>query len=187
MSTPILCCDIQRWLYTDRRASCAVMLPNYTPRGWHECDVFGVTRAGYFYEFAIKISVSDFRADAAKKDSDRYVYNGNGYERTGGRRKHDRLAMGDESGPSRFFYVVPDGLIGVEAVPSWAGLLYVKQRERNSNWGSIAEGLPAPKLHGKKIARVILRHAMNVCYYRYWDTRLELAKVRVAQEMEGAA
>ena len=41
-------------------------LPRYTPKGWWECDVFELTTSGYFREYEIKTSLSDFRNDAKK-------------------------------------------------------------------------------------------------------------------------
>ena len=42
-------------------------MPNYTPRDWWECDVFCVSKAGYFTEYEIKLTAQDFRADAQKQ------------------------------------------------------------------------------------------------------------------------
>jgi RNA polymerase primary sigma factor len=60
--------DIQAWLHQQRAATYAVLLPNYTPDKWHECDVFGVTRAGYFHEFEIKLTRADFRMITAAEE-----------------------------------------------------------------------------------------------------------------------
>jgi hypothetical protein len=140
--------------------------------------MFGVTRAGFFHEFEIKISVSDFRADAKKRQSARYDYEAQSAKwiRTPGRKKHERLAIGDIQGPSRFSYIVPSGMISLADVPDWAGLIIVNPAD-DRHWSRFETEKTAPKLHEKKVGRTVLRHAMNVCYYRFWDERHELERL----------
>ncbi len=38
--------DVQRWIWQAKHKSMVVMVPNYAPLRWSECDVFAVTRAG---------------------------------------------------------------------------------------------------------------------------------------------
>ena len=58
---------IQKTLMRERFRR-SFVLPNYTPHAWWESDVFEITAAGYFVEYEVKISVSDFKADAKKRD-----------------------------------------------------------------------------------------------------------------------
>lgn len=171
--------EIQNSLHLRRSDTYAVLLPNYTPERWHECDMFGVTRAGYFHEFEIKLTKSDFKADAKKRQGARYDVNKETgkWDRTPGELKHDRLFALDEHGPSRFWYVAPSGLIALADLPTWAGLLnYAIGSDRN--YGHFETAKDAPQLHRKKVAREVLRHAMNVCYYRLWHVRHELARLK---------
>jgi len=64
--------DIQRALILPRYRQSTVM-PNYTPRGWWECDVFELTKAEMFVEYEIKLSRADFRADRNKGEVLCYV------------------------------------------------------------------------------------------------------------------
>jgi hypothetical protein len=139
-------------------------LPNYTPDQWWECDVFEITKAGYFREYEVKVSRSDFFADA-KKEVERWP---NGWAPGATKvveRKHDLLAAGSARGPSLFFYVTPAGLLQPHELPVWAGLIEVSQREGHSILIE-REVTPAPRLHREKIADDIRRHALGVCYYR---------------------
>jgi len=145
--------------------------PNYTPRHWFECDLFSVTKAGFMVEHEIKLTLSDFKADAAKERPTKAIWN----EEM--RRfewptinKHAQLASGFTKGPSRFFYVVPAGLIKLSDVPDWAGLVYVfgffgERRLRTE----IAK--PAPKLHTAVVDPEVIKHVSGIFYWRFWNFR----------------
>lgn len=139
------------------------VLPNYTPVTWFECDVFEVTQAGYFVEYEIKLSRSDFKADAAKKkhvspylDPKFITFNGT---------KHELLGRGDSRGPNRFYFVTPRGMLLDSDIPKWAGLIEV-WLEPGCRHVSKLEKKPAPKLHGEKIGDGIMTHARSTCYWR---------------------
>lgn len=156
--------SVQSRLWICSRSSFDVLLPNYTPVEWWECDMFGVTRAGYFHEFEIKLTAADFRADAAKAKR-RYdrADNWRPIDET----KHVLLAGRSVRGPSMFWYVAPDGMIDLADVPEWAGLQVI----RNGRWFETVK--KAPRLHSQKIDRKIVEHALGVCYFRYWHARNE--------------
>lgn len=139
--------------------------PNYTPRGWWECDLFSVTRAGFMVEHEIKISVADFRNDAKKE--------GRHYDREARelliRNKHAQLALADPKGPARFFYVVPEGLVGAADVPEWAGLIHMQVSRYGLRPETVKE---APKLHRVKADSGIRAHVESVFAHRYWRLRL---------------
>lgn len=165
-------------LYLERFGSDVVLAPCYTPDGWYECDIYALTRAGYAVEFEIKLTLSDFRADAKKCDDviDRQAEwtklpgGGFGAPRTT-RRKHDRLAVGDPKGPSRFFYVVPEGLLEPHQVPAWAGLIIARARQ-HSRRPHLWQIKAAPKLHRTKPdAEAVVRQLHGRLYHRYWQMR----------------
>ena len=56
---------IQKKLY-HRLFGNRLVLPNFTPNGWFECDIWVLTKSGYGREYEIKLTVSDFKADAKK-------------------------------------------------------------------------------------------------------------------------
>ena len=155
--------DIQRWLFNDMRSSHELIVPNYTPRDWHECDVWALTKAGYMTEHEIKLTVADFRADAEKT---RRLY-GPTWMPSRAVRKVDRLEKSDPRGPRRFWYVVPVGLIEKADVPEWAGLKVVERRVGTIT-GWVYEVKPAPELHRVKCDPKVVEHARGVLYYRFW-------------------
>jgi len=168
--------EVQQFLWLYKSASYAVMLPNYEPVDWHECDMFAVTKAGYFHEFEIKLSASDFRADAEKSAKDQWKNVDGNFERIAGKRKHLRLNDGDAHGPSRFYYVIPQSIIEpcgplkMREIPNWAGLIVFSGGGRTPIRYRM-EGRTAPKIHGQKVNRAVFRHSINVCYWRFWKER----------------
>jgi hypothetical protein len=81
--------------------------------GHFEADILEITKAGYSYEYEVKVSRADFKQDVLKRK-----YN---------ILKHDLLKNG--SHVNYFSYVVPEGLILIDEVPEFAGLIYVKPYE----------------------------------------------------------
>ncbi len=148
--------QIQRVLlrHRYRRNFC---LPNYTPAGWFEADVWEVMKdSGLAVEYEVKVSRSDFLADREK------VLGG----RAGACRKHEMLAAGHPAGPSRFYFVTPPGLLAVADLPSWAGLIEVAgTSERKVR--------PAPRLHREGVPAKTREHARGVCYWRFYSLLLK--------------
>ena len=82
---------------------------------WHwESDCLYITKSGYLWEFEVKVTRSDFFADAAKETKHRALLNG--------------------SGPARFYYVCPEGLITPDECPPHAGLLFATWNEKWKHW-----------------------------------------------------
>jgi len=146
-------------------------LPNFTPMGWWECDVFELTASGYFREYEIKLSVADFRADARKSDTfswdagkllpePKTVY------------KHHYLSEGYAEGPVQFWFVTLAGLLDGETLPPWAGWIELTVREGHhapAYHFSEHERVKAPRLHSEKANPKIRQQALASCYYRYHD------------------
>jgi hypothetical protein len=165
--------DIEFAIMRERKNR-AILVPRYTPRGWWECDVAELTEAGYFREYEIKTTRSDFRADKKKMQSFYTRENGSVLKF-----KHTALAAQDPKGPSQFFFVTPEGLITVEELPPWAGLIYVSKE--GLGWPQERIIKHAPKLHREK--RETMKDQMFKCgfyravhmwqqqYFRYADKR----------------
>lgn len=126
---------------------CRYKLANAFVFKW-ESDYFIQKNTGYAYEFEVKISRSDFFADKQKVD------------------KHLVLNMAEhEFRPNRFFYVVPKGLITVNEVPKYAGLMYCDKA------GNIKTVKPAPLIHKK-----VLKFEDKLClkfYYHWLNAKVE--------------
>lgn len=138
-------------------------IPNFTPPNWWECDLAEFTDGGRFTEFEVKISRSDFAADARKTECSASTWLAalrHGPWLT----KHQALKVGHPSGPNRFYFVTPLGLVVRSEIPSWAGWMTINGR-------TISEVIKAPPLHrGRKTPSEM--EAFRKCfYYRYWNLR----------------
>lgn len=159
--------DIQRAIMRERYRRSTVC-PNYTPVGWFECDVFELTAAGYFREFEIKLTRSDFLADVNKCQS---RWNGQRtelgftYENY---YKHAALASRSDAGPVEFWYVCPEGMIDIGELPEWAGLLECKSRAgRPASCMNMTVVRRAPRLHDTKAYPGVVAHAKGIFYWRF--------------------
>lgn len=153
-------------------------LPRYTPSRWWECDVFELTKAGFFREYEIKLTLADFKNDAKKsrdiRGTDRKVVVEGERLRwvCDQERKHDLLSKGDTRGPAEFFFVTPPDLIPREILPQWAGLIELvdldEKRRPSVRW--LAKTVvSAPRLHETKAAPALRADALGACYYRFHD------------------
>ena len=123
-----------------------IYLKKYDGGGMAEADVFGINRSGYMYEYEIKCSRSDFRADFKHKQHKHLILsNGkcthdydewkNG-KRTG--RKVHRIGAAN-----RFYFACELGLLTKEDIPAYAGLVYIEN-------GELREIKSAPFIHKEK-------------------------------------
>lgn len=120
--------------------------------GLQECDVISISKADYIYEYEVKISRSDFKQDfkkpkhemitEGKHTSNRYVYVGKNKNKEKDIWYHV---------PNYFYFVVPEGLVSVDEVPDYAGLIYIKE---NSKFETIKK---APIIHKTKASQNFIR------------------------------
>jgi hypothetical protein len=84
--------------------------------GLQECDVLSISNSNYIYEYEIKISRGDFKKDFTKKKHDHVI-----------NEKFTRKKKGEiQFNVCNYFsYVVPKGLISIDEVPEYAGLIYM--------------------------------------------------------------
>lgn len=128
-----------------------------------ESDKLIITRSGYAYEFEVKISKSDFKADFKKEDKHTILEGKKeflpSYDKVLDMWKGlqaDNYRTSRFKKPNYFYYAVPEGLIDVNDVPEYAGLIYVlPEGEKKSNdgkwcWDGFYVAKSAPKLHGTK-------------------------------------
>jgi len=145
-------------------------LPNYTPNGWFECDYYSVTKAGYAHEYEIKLTRSDFRADAKKGSKGHYRVKDGRYMRDE-RTKHELLAAGIDDAPKHFYFVVPTDLVALDEVPDFAGLIYAEKVHGRT---MLREQKRAPILSRTKVSESVVRQMARNASFRYW--RLWLAE-----------
>jgi hypothetical protein len=136
-----------------------MVMPNYTPPGWWEADVWAMYASGTATEFEIKVTAADFRNDFKKVPHYRSC-------RTAG--KHARLQLGDTAGPNRFFFVLPAPVFEKvkDEIPEYAGVLTVA----NPNVPVLQEAKKACWLHREKREHDIRRLRIS-CYYRMWQLK----------------
>lgn len=141
-----------------------------------ESDFFIVQKAsGYCYEIEIKISRSDFRADAVKvqkhqilKDG-KYIYRQGKYDREANGMIYQDLSKECDFRPNRFYYCVPEGLILPHEIPSYAGLMYAKDFE-------IVTVKEAPLIHKNRLE--IHKTLCPKYYNKFMDAKFELEQLR---------
>jgi hypothetical protein len=96
-----------------------LFVTNFTGCGFAECDVLRITESNIVYEYEIKNSRSDFKADFKK------VYK---HDRLSGRKDRDQEYIkwnGNPGRPNHFYYVCREGLIQASEVPEYSGLIWI--------------------------------------------------------------
>ena len=127
---------------------------------WHEMDVAMLTRAGYLWEFEIKVSQQDWNGDHRKD------------EPTGSRPWQS--ARRDLRYVKRFHYVYPTGLVCPDWVPAWAGLIeaqYVTQGGRC--YVALREERKAGDRKVEKVQPDDREAMLRSIYHRYWKMQPE--------------
>ena len=158
--------------------------------GW-ESDKLIWTKAGYIYEFEIKISRSDFKNDFKHKKEKHIVLAStiardkakeilmslfeqkekeypNHWSRESLERYYgdiDAMAKGKRM-PNYFYYAVPEGLLDADEVPPYAGLVYITTHKGGF------EDQPDKWLHRIKI----VRKAPHLHKAKYTDAELNLGE-----------
>lgn len=167
-----------------------------------ESDKFIETKSGYIYEFEVKISKADFKNDFKNKQDKHIILEG--VEKYGDKYipkyykyleqckkygkwsvesfhkyndNNPRYMVAGHKRPNYFYYAVPKGLISVDDVPEYAGLIYVDTPEAISSFSIVKK---APCLHKEKYNDVELN--LTEKFYYNWVNY----KFSVRKELEGA-
>jgi hypothetical protein len=158
-------------------------MPTSTPSSWWECDMLSLTKAGFWHEFEIKMTRSDFKADFKKSSRYPYQMHGMSYreyydlsredmdnlEDT----KHGFLANGCKKGPSYFWFCTPAGLLKPEDIPEYAGhiefpdLSDLLGKPSPYRYDVMDIKKKAPKLHSVKFCDKRLKTLTGRMLYRY--------------------
>ena len=163
--------------------------------GW-ESDKLIWTKAGYIYEFEIKISRSDYLNDFRHKVEKHLLLNsalpdestvareadlfGNllkekrkRYPQITMEQAKDRMKPVGERMPNYFYYAVPEGLLEPDEVPPYAGLVYITtykgsfENEPKKWHHSYKVIRTAPKLHKTKYTD----GELNLCEKFYYNMK----------------
>jgi len=157
---------IQQGLFYAFHGSSRVVMPNYTPPHWFECDIYQVTNALYPVEFEIKISVADFRADFAGKPAKHCALAGEDVIAFDGSALNMPSQMFRR--PKRFWYVMPQEIADQVEIPEYAGLMIAIPGGSASD---IRRVKAAPSLGGEKIPEEAVARMHRNFYHRYWSLR----------------
>jgi hypothetical protein len=130
---------------------------SYIFRDNWESDFFCTNRDGYSFEMEVKVSRSDFKADFKKE-------------------KHKLFQSPplDKVMPNRFYFAVPEGLLTIDEVPVYAGLIYVK----NSHAMIVKR---APFIHRRKYD--FRKRLCDKFYYQMVNYRID--NDRLVREIKG--
>ena len=141
--------------------------------GHYEADLIEITKSGYAYEYEVKLSRSDFKADAKKK----WV---SALHKTTINVKAELLEQGKRV--NYFYYVVPRDMISVEEIPDYAGLIYVNvsdyvKRNGDPNISfSMIRG--ATRLTKEKLGDKILNKSFMSTYYKFHRLRTRIKELK---------
>jgi len=102
----------------------------FTGMGLAECDVLSISKSDYIYEYELKISRGDYKKDFIKEKHTLII-----------NEKYTKTIKGEILYllPNYFSYVTPKGLISIDEVPEYAGLIYIDEN-------GIFEVIRKPKL-----------------------------------------
>ena len=145
--------SIQRVLNRDYLSNPRYLIHNLYVFKW-ESDYLACTRAGYWYEVEIKISLADFKNDFTKKQDKHAILQWGSYWAG----QHYTAAR-----PNYFSYCVPPELVEkvLPLIPKYAGLMCV---DLSGGYGVLRVIRPAPRLHIQKYTDEQLKLAEKFYY-----------------------
>lgn len=151
--------QMQAAIYRRVASEGGLAIPNFTPPGWWECDVWSVGADLRVAEYEVKRTIAGFGAERTKVGPVGFGPNGHSMS------KWRCLRDGCGPGPSFFYYVVPvDIAEQVESrLPEFAGLIAYSGRR-------LYDRRRAPMLHDRKMTADELHRAVaSVCMRRCRD------------------
>lgn len=171
--------EIQNLMYGYlQRQNLWPIFPNCDTITGYEADLVAITSAGYAYEYEIKVSLQDFRADRRKRHKHASLSGQtkkipNPYARYEHQETANVLIDADpirpmrdrcrpEWRPRKFWYVIHGFEIPEQDLPPYSGLIIAPQIEIR---------VPAPTLAAQKVDPKKIAHAYRNMLYRYWNLR----------------
>lgn len=123
---------------------------HFTGYGLSECDVISISKSNYIYEYEVKISRSDFKADF-KKEKHKLMTERKSVTERLIKENNEMIKDVWYFTPNYFYFVVPKDLIGIEEVPEYAGLIYASE---DLNFEIVKK---APLIHKEKATSNFIR------------------------------
>lgn len=170
--------EITMALYWRARPKADLVVPNvHFLMG--EQDFLEITKAGFAYEYEIKVSRSDYLADFKKVVVESWqqcsrMEKGPVYKHkvlAGEQPREVEMSWGNRvllKVPKRFFFVVPEGMVSPDEVPDYAGLIYAVRVPRVKTM-MLRRIKQARSIDGaKKITPGEREQLLTSVYYRYW-------------------
>ena len=130
-----------------------------------EADLISITKSFYMYEYEIKISRADFEKDFVKPKH----------------RRLKRCAKGQRI-PNYFVYVAPIKAIPL-CIPSYAGLIEVRQDTRYRHRINFIEIKKPEKIHGIKQDLKSINTMLRTVTFKYWDLAQTLDNIKIQKEL----
>lgn len=127
-----------------------------------EADLLRVTKNRHAFEYEIKTSRADFRADFKKQHRKMLAQDIQ-------KGISDKLAR---YWPNRLIYVAPAGVIPHEEVPKWAGLIEVTLEAGSLTLHRVKNG---SRIHDFDMTDRALDYVLRGLSIRYWQARQKLA------------
>lgn len=112
-----------------------------------ECDVISISKSNFIYEYEVKISRSDFKADF-KKPKHTLITEGKYIKESVKNKAKTTFYLVS----NYFYFVVPENLITIDEIPEYAGLIYINEK---MEFNTIKK---APLIHKTKASEAFIRN-----------------------------
>lgn len=146
-----------------------IVVPNlsWAYLSW-ESDLVSFTRAGYMYEFEIKVSHTDFL-----RDFDKFKH------------RHFKKILSNSNskskGPNYFSYTAPIKAVPI-CLPDYAGLILVEPSRHYGKLNLVEIKRPA-LLHKNKAGDKDLIKILRSLMFKYWDSARNWDKYKLQKEL----
>lgn len=162
--------------YFSIRKNCSVSALNIKTYHDYESDFIAINPRGFVHEVEIKLSLSDFKADFKKSRTKIGTYEENGQVKFSEREipKHDSIKNGEYA--NHFWFAAPQGVIPIELVPDYSGLIEFSVREQRRARDLVIVHItkPAPKMHKNKSDKDFIYRLCFSMMHKAWDRQFTI-------------
>jgi len=146
-----------------------MVVPNIKcTHGWWEADLLSITRSSLIHEFEIKCSRSDWRKELNQITNDQIHP---GRKRYRFETISEQFDSDDDhkSSPNYFWVVAPEGVVNVDELPPYAGLIHVYFFRGKPK---IKKVVAARRIHPFKATDKEIMAMARGLNYRLWDCKM---------------